>query len=82
MKQELRESVDRYALPWLERVSTLAGARGELERRGPLKWAVAASLELGERETASALFRQALEKASPEHAEHLREWGETHALVP
>jgi hypothetical protein len=82
VKQELRESFDRCALPWLERVSSLAGARDELERRGPLKWAVAASLELGERDMAVTLFRRALEKASPEHAEHLREWGQTHALVP
>jgi hypothetical protein len=45
-----------------------------------MKWAVAASLELGEREMALTLFRRALESATPEHAEHLREWGQANGL--
>jgi len=80
--QELREALERYALPWLLRVADLRGARDELARQGSLWWAAAASLELREHDEAARLFAQALEKAVPPHADELRRWGRTNGLTP
>jgi len=79
--QELRQALERYALPWLERVIDLPSARGELARRGPLWWAAAASLELGEPAAAARLFAQAL-AAAPAKADDLRRWGRANGLEP
>jgi hypothetical protein len=76
--RELRESLERHTLPWLERVSTLRGARDHLVRRGPLFWAAHASLLLGERDEAKRLLEQELAKTKvPEYAEQVREWAAT-----
>jgi Domain of unknown function (DUF4304) len=80
--QELREALERYALPWLSRVANLRGARDELARQGLLWWAAAASLDLGEPDEAARLFAQALEKAGPPQADELRRWGRTNGLTP
>ena len=77
--QELRQALERYALPWLERLTDLPRVRDELERQGPLWWAAAASLELGEPAAAARLFARALATA-PAKAEHLRRWGRANGL--
>jgi hypothetical protein len=77
--QELHQALERYALPWLERLTDLASARDELVRRGPLWWAAAASLELGEPAAAARLFAQAL-AAAPAKADNLRRWGRANGL--
>ncbi|MEP7227213.1 MAG: hypothetical protein ABI785_07615 [Gemmatimonadales bacterium] len=46
--RELRQALELYALPWLERTSDLAGARDELARRGPVWWAAAAAIRADE----------------------------------
>jgi hypothetical protein len=79
--QELREALERHALPWLSRVADLRGARDELARQGLLWWAAAASLELGEHDEAAQLFARALEKAVPLQADELRLWGRANGLV-
>ena len=72
--RELRESLEREAFPWLERVGTLQGARDELLRRGPLLWAAHASLLLGEREEAARILERELAKSTsnPEYSEAVR----------
>ena len=79
--RELRESVERRAFPWLERVSTLRGARDNLLERGPVFWAAHASLILGERDEASRILERELKRANAEYAETLRRWGREHGLV-
>jgi hypothetical protein len=79
--QELRQALERYALPWLERLTDLASARDELVRRGPPWWAAAASLELGEHAAAARLFAKAL-AAAPAKADNLRYWGRANGLEP
>ena len=80
--RELRESLDRHTLPWLERVSTLRGARDHLVRRGPMFWAAHASLLLGERDEAKRLVEKDLAGAKvPEYAEKVREWGKANGLI-
>ena len=79
--QELRQALERYALPWLERLTDLASVRDELVRRGPLWWAAAASLELGEHAAAARLFANAL-AAAPAKADNLRRWGRANGLEP
>jgi Domain of unknown function (DUF4304) len=78
--RELREAMERYAMPWLDRTGTLAGARDELVRTGPLWWAAAASLELGDYEAARRLFQQDLARATPDRADKLRRWGRANRL--
>jgi hypothetical protein len=78
----LREALERYAIPWLARTGNLAGARDELARTGPLWWAAAASLELGDHETARRLFQQDLAAAAPDRADKLRRWGRINGLEP
>jgi hypothetical protein len=77
--QELGQALERYALPWLARVGDLPVARDELVKRGPLWWAAAASLELGEHATAARLFARAL-AAAPAKADNLRRWGRANGL--
>jgi hypothetical protein len=77
---ELGQALERYALPWLERTSDLAGARDDFIRRGPLWWAVAASLELGDRAAAERLYAEALAAADPVQADELRRWGRANGL--
>ena len=77
--QDLTQALERYALPWLDRLVHLPSARDELARRGPLWWAAAASLELGEPAAAARLFAQAV-AAAPAKAENLRRWGRRNGL--
>jgi hypothetical protein len=79
--RELREALDQHAFPWLERVSTLRGARDELTRRGPAFWGAHVSLLLGEREEAARILERELAKAIPEYAETIRKWGRQHGLL-
>jgi hypothetical protein len=79
--RELRESLEQHGLPWLERVSTIRGARDEFMRRGPAFWAAHASLVLGERDEARQVLERELARAKPEYAETLREWGQKHGLI-
>jgi hypothetical protein len=79
--RELRESLEQHGFPWLERVSTMRGARDEFVRRGPARWAILASLILGEREEARQIFDRELARAKPEDTEMLREWGREHGLI-
>jgi len=78
--RELRQALELYALPWLERTSDLASARDDFIRRGPLWWAVAASLELGDHTAASRLYAEALEGAAPVRADGLQRWGRANGL--
>jgi Domain of unknown function (DUF4304) len=80
--RELREALERYAMPWLARNGRLAGARYELARSGLLWWAAAASLELGDHEVARRLFQQELAGATPDKADELRRWGRLNGLEP
>ena len=77
--QELRQALEGYALPWLERLIDLPSARDELASRGRLWWAAAASLELGEGAAAARLFAKAL-AAAPANADHPRRWGRANGL--
>ena len=81
--RELRESLEREAFPWLDRVSTIQGARDELLRRGPLFWAAHASLLLGEREAAAGILERELvkSKSNPEYTETIRKWGHANGLM-
>jgi hypothetical protein len=79
--QELHGVLERYGLPWLERMVELSNARDELARRGPLLWAAAASLELGERAAAAQLLARAV-AAAPAKADDLRRWGRVNGLEP
>jgi hypothetical protein len=81
--RESRESLEREAFPWLERVSTLRGARDELLRRGPLFWAAHASLLLGERAEAARILTLdvAKSKSNPEYNETICEWGRANGLL-
>ena len=78
--RELRQALERYALPWLERTSNLAGARDDLARNGPLWWAAAASLELADHPAAGRLYAQAVASAEPARADELRRWGRANGL--
>ncbi len=80
--RELRQALELYALPWLERTSELAGARDELARRGPVWWAAAASLELGDYAAAARLYAQALAAAAAVRADELWSWGRANGLEP
>jgi hypothetical protein len=79
--RELREALETDAFPWLERVSTLRGAREEFLRRGPAFWVAHASLLLGEREEAARVVERELASAKSERAEMIRAWGRRHGLV-
>ena len=78
--RELGQALGRYALPWLERVASLPAARDEFVRHGPLWWAAAAGLELGEDAAAAQLFARALAAAAPAKADALRRWGRANGL--
>jgi hypothetical protein len=78
---ELADSLERYALPWLEQMADLRAARDELVRRGPRWWGAAASLELGERDEAGRILAQAIAEQTDD-ASVLREWGRANGLVP
>jgi hypothetical protein len=79
--RELREALEKDAFPWLERVSTLRGARDEFLRRGPAFWVAHASLLIGERDEAVRIVERELAKAPPEYAETIRAWGRRHGLI-
>jgi hypothetical protein len=81
-KRELRESLERWAFPWLEQVSTLRGARDHLAKRGPRFWAAHASLLLGERDEAKRYVEQELARSGHEYAEKVLRWGREHGLIP
>jgi hypothetical protein len=78
--RELRQALERYALPWLERTGNLAGARDELARHGSFWWAAAASLELADHAAAGQLYAQAVAAAGPAKADELRRWGRANGL--
>jgi hypothetical protein len=78
--QELRQVLERYALPWLDRVVDLERARDEVIRHGPLWWAVAASLELEDHSAAARLFAQAVAAAAPGKADELQRWDRANGL--
>ncbi|HEX6052205.1 MAG TPA: DUF4304 domain-containing protein [Gemmatimonadaceae bacterium] len=80
--REMRESLERYTLPWLEQVSTLRGARDELLKRGPVLWGLHASIILGERDEAARILERELQRADPVYAETLRAWGRANGLLP
>jgi hypothetical protein len=75
----LRDALQRYALPWLERMADLHAARNEFEREGQLWNAAAASLELGDRELALAFFKRVL-KDKPAGADEVTQWGLANGL--
>ena len=81
--REMREALEQHAFPWLERVSTLSGARDELLRGPDMFWAAHASLLLGEREAAARIVEKTLARAksNPEYSEMVRAWGRTHGLI-
>jgi hypothetical protein len=81
--RELREALERHALPAFDRLSTLRGVRDELARGPDLYWAAHASLLLGERAEATHLLERALKKANnnPEFSRLVREWGSRHGLM-
>jgi len=79
--RELRESLERHTLPWLEEVRTLRDARDYFKRRGPAFWAAHASLLLGERDEAKRILEQDLARAKPERAAMLRAWGRATGLL-
>jgi hypothetical protein len=78
--QKLRQALERCAVPWLDRVVDLEGAREELIRHGPLWWAAAASLELDDHSAAARLFAQAVAAAAPGKADELQRWGRANGL--
>jgi len=80
--QDLRQALERYALPWLERTSNLAAARDELARQGLRGWAAAVSLELADPARARRHYADALEAADSVKAEELRRWGRANGLEP
>ncbi len=81
--RELRESLEREAFPWFDRVSTLQGARDELVRRGALFWAAHASLLLGERDEAARNLEAeiAKSKSNPDYTKTIRDWGRANSLT-
>ena len=81
--RELREALERYVFPALERMRTFRGVRDELAKSPDLFWAAHASLLLGERDEAERLVQRALEKAkrNPEFSEKIREWGRRNGLM-
>ncbi len=70
-----------FGEPWLRRFSNLATARDELARTGQSWWAAAASLGTGDRSSAEALLRTAIEHAPKDMAPHLTRWGRERALL-
>jgi hypothetical protein len=79
--RELRASLERHAVPWLEHVSTLRTAREELLKRGPAFWAAHISLLLGERDEAARILRREMRRAPAEHVEVVRRWGRDNGLI-
>ena len=79
--RELREALEQHGLPWLERMADLRGARDYLVTRGARWWAVAASLELGDRDQAERLFARVLAEASG-GTDELLSWGRANGLAP
>jgi hypothetical protein len=81
--RELRESLERVGLPWLEQVSTLRGARDELVRTHYLFVAAHASLLLNDRDEAARLVERELakSKSNPEYSETVREWARANGLA-
>ena len=81
--RELREALERHALPAFERISTLRGMRDELARSPELFFAAHASVLIGEREQAKQLLEHTLKrsKRNPEYAELVREWGRRQGLL-
>lgn len=79
VERELAEVLEQMALPWLERLANLRTARDELERVGPLKWAAAASIELGDVNDAVRLLERAISQQA-EYAEELAEWGRRNGI--
>ena len=69
-----------FGSPWLAKHGTLRAARDELTRTGPLWWASAASLCLGETADAQRLLALAVARATPPHAPFIIRWGKQHAL--
>jgi len=80
--QGLRDALEKDAFAWLERVSTLRGARDVFARGPDMFWGAHASLLLGEREEAVRILNDALAqaKANPEFSETIRVWGRKHGL--
>ena len=81
--RELRETLDRDALPWLERVSALRAARDVWAKGPDMFWGAHASLLLGEREEAARILNRVLEgaKGNPEFSEMVRTWGRKQGLI-
>lgn len=78
--EELRQSLEHRALPWLSRMIHLSSARDEFVRRGDLWYAAAASLELGERRAAAHYLAEASRAAAPVKADELQRWGQVNGL--
>ena len=79
--QGLRDALEKDGFAWLERVSTLRGARDEFARGRDMFWGAHASLLLGEREEAVRILNRVLAKANPEFAETVRAWGRKQGLI-
>ena len=79
--QGLRDALEKDGFEWLERVSTLRGARDEFARGRDMFWGAHASLLLGEREEAVRILNRVLAKANPEFAETVRAWGRKQGLI-
>jgi len=79
--QELRDALEKDAFAWLERVSTLRGARDVFARGPDMFWGAHASLLLGEREEAVRILNRVLATAHPDFAETVRAWGRKQGLV-
>lgn len=80
VERELAEVLEQKALHWLERMSDLRNARDELERSGPLKWAAAASVELGNVDGAGRLLERAISQQA-DNAEELVQWGRKNGIA-
>ena len=83
--RQLREELEQRALPWLERMSTLRGARDAEVQQGRFLDAARMSLALGDRDGAARFVGQALDRALAERRPHDREkilgWAGEHGLV-
>ena len=80
LAEEVGAAWDRYGAGWLAGLTDLPSARRECLARHEYYLAAAASLALGERETAAAHLARALERAP--HVSSPRDWGVQHGLLP
>lgn len=76
---ELRDAAVQYALPWLDRVSTLDGALEESANVSPVTRATFA-IALGRQSTAVALFEPLLH-ANPPLSDEWMSWARRHRLI-